>query len=379
LNLHYTHIAAEIPFNWDAYVSNNANLKLNQLAVFEAAQVQDIKPIYIWLTDKDVIVGVLYAQVFRFKPKYVNTQNMNTFACFISKVSLGLLPVSILTIGNLFRHDGSYFLFNHPTLDNKSVMEFAITALQQKVRCNALFLKDFDEALSQPYANNKRYNRFSNDVSMELRIPNSWLTFDDYAAALKHKYKQRLTKMQKSFTDIIVKKLTTQEVVDQQQDIFNLYNQVTSNQTISLGKLNATYFAEFKKSMGDSLHVYGFYYQNKLVAFSSAIVKDGAYDMNYIGFDYQYNSQFNLYFNMLFFFVDCAIKEQCHHLVLGRTALEAKAIIGCTPKNIYGYYTINNKLFYNLTQWVTKRLANNQGELWQQRHPFKSDYYEQPI
>ena len=98
---------------------------------------------------------------------------------------------------------------------------------------------------------------------------------------------------------------------------------------------------------------------------------EGAYDMNYIGFDYAYNQQLGLYFNMLFCCVQNAIAQGSHTLILGRTALEAKAILGCHPVPIKGYYKINNFIFRAITKQFTNRTATQQGQLWMNRHPFK--------
>ncbi len=372
--IYFTSQQKEVPLDWDTLLPENHNLKLAALATITAAKINDIVPYYIWIEADNKIIGLCYAQLFRFKSKYINTKNLNAGVCLISKFALGCLPLKILVIGNLFRHDGAYNYFVQKN-DAPQLLHSIVTHLKNTIGASALFLKDFTKALAAPFADEPRYLRSDNDVSMRLQIPESWHTFEDYAQALKHKYKQRLQKMQKAFAPIISKPLTYEAIVAEKENIFNLYYQVTQNQTVTFGHLNADYFVLLKQQMKEKLHVHGFYLNNKLIAFSSAIVQDGEYDMNYIGFDYALNSQYNLYFNMLFYFIACALKEKCNTLVLGRTALEAKAILGCTPKNIYGYYYIKSNFFNTLAQKITSRLNNNQGDLWKERHPFKSEHY----
>jgi hypothetical protein len=69
-----------------------------------------------------------------------------------------------------------------------------------------------------------------------------------------------------------------------------------------------------KKALNNNYKVCGYFFENELVAFSSAIEHDGEYDMNYIGFDYALNNQLHLYFNILFHWFCFTIKwvYTCH-------------------------------------------------------------------
>jgi hypothetical protein len=62
---------------------------------------------------------------------------------------------------------------------------------------------------------------------------------------------------------------------------------------------------------------------------------------------------------------------------LGRTALEAKAILGCEPAYQYGFY----KLRHPIVNWFFKKVSagfrEQIGEKWKDRHPFKSQFYTQ--
>ena len=101
-----------------------------------------------------------------------------------------------------------------------------------------------------------------------------------------------------------------------------------------------------KREFEKSFCVWGFFKEDKLIAFYSAWKFNGTLDMYYIGFDYESNRIHNLYFNMLFFGVATAIDCRCKTLIMGRTALEAKARLGCEPKYLYTFLfikTINTR------------------------------------
>jgi hypothetical protein len=154
-----------------------------------------------------------------------------------------------------------------------------------------------------------------------------------------------------------------------------LYLQVTKKQLVSMGIINHSFFEELKKSLQDDYNVCGYFHGEKLVAFSSAILHDGEYDMNYIGFDYAYNQSHNLYFNILFHCLENAMSTGCHKLILGRTAPEAKAIMGCSPDYRFSFYKLRNVIVNWFYQMVAAYFKEQQGNKWKDRHPFKSNYY----
>ena len=92
--------------------------------------------------------------------------------------------------------------------------------------------------------------------------------------------------------------------------------------------------------------------------------------MFYIVFDYSRNDSLQLYFNILFFSVEQAIRMGKKKLILGRTALEAKARIGCKPVYLSTFLYIKNPLVRNLMLRAQQSIAANEGE-WENRHPFK--------
>jgi Acetyltransferase (GNAT) domain len=312
-----------------------------------------------------------YAQVLTFAPAYISQANLSHPFRVLSKFALNCTQLKLLVIGHLFRHDGVYYYLDKNIKDKQQFFAKAIEAIQAQIKHHAIFLKDLPAALSMPFKMNTKFQAFDNDVSMQLTIPATWNSIADYENALTKKYAKRMRTTQKQMTDVSIQPLSLLEVEKHQQRIYELYHQVAKNQTITFGLLNEKYFGLFKKQMGDALKMYGYFYQGNLIAFSSAIIHDGAYDMNYIGFDYTYNQQLGLYFNMLFCCVQNAIDEGCNTLILGRTALEAKAILGCHPVPIKGYYKINNFVFREITKRFTSRTATAQGEMWMNRHPFK--------
>jgi len=167
-----------------------------------------------------------------------------------------------------------------------------------------------------------------------------------------------------------IRELRTAEVHDNAAAIFALYQQVSGTQKVRVGLLNAEFLPGLKSGHGDHLRVWGFYAGDALVAFASAWVHPDRFDMFYIGFDYARNAEFQLYFNILFFAVEQAIRFRAAKLVLGRTALEAKARVGCRPEYLNTFLYVTNPLLRNLVHRLQNRLTESGGD-WEQRHPWK--------
>jgi Peptidogalycan biosysnthesis/recognition len=346
-------------------------LRTASLRVIGQSRIDDITPVYILVKNTQGVVACLYAQVLRFRSSHFQKEDAFLKTC--GKALIECFPLRLLVFGHLFRHDGSYIYFNPNIKNEAQLLVQIIDLVLEKIKHTAYFLKDMPEHLQMPFAADPSYHRFANDISMTMDIAPIWKSFQDYETSLKKKYRQRSIKTRAVFSDVEVKTLSLDEVKLEQENIYDLYKQVAKNQSVTLGNLNSAYFYEFKKQLGDELEILGYYYKGKLIAFGSAIIMDQHYDMNYIGFDYSLNQDLLLYFNMLFTFLERAIDLNCTTLILGRTALEVKAILGAKPKQVYSFYKIKNVLVNATTAFVVKRMALEQGEQWQNRHPFKEE------
>jgi hypothetical protein len=365
----------EVPQSWKEVLPPTHNLQIADLAAVEYAKIKGLEPLYVMASRGNEVRALVYVQLLRFTPDFLSTAEVGPLRRGLASVLLGCLPMKLLVLGHLFRHDGQYVHFAESENASLQLYQHIVESVMALNRHNAVMFKDLPQMLKGINSVVPHLTSFDNDVSMHMHIPAEWHSFEDYKLALKHKYTQRCSKTQKAFSEVIIADMTLQDVQQHSERIHELYMMVAKKQTVSLGLLNEAYFSEFKKAMGDRLHMQGMYYKDELIAFTSATVAHGVYDMNYIGFDYAHNQKLQLYFNILFNCVDNAIKYRAHNLVLGRTALEAKAIVGCKAQEQYGYYRINNSVLRAVANRLSSDSVEQQGEQWKDRHPFKSEYY----
>ena len=115
----------------------------------------------------------------------------------------------------------------------------------------------------------------------------------------------------------------------------------------------------------------GYFIGEKLIAFSSTLEHQEKLEVHYIGLDYTYNKSHALYFNILFDGIEQAILSEKKILELGRTAREAKAVVGCNPVYFNDYLRIRNKFTRRIVSIFQDYFQSEMGDTWKNRHPFK--------
>jgi hypothetical protein len=366
----------DLPVNWKEFLNENETV-CKSIDIVEKAHVDDIKNYYVVTKENDEVVYMSYYQLLTVTPKHFNISDkpLQKFGLFLL---LKTIKPTMLVVGNLFRHDVLFFQVVNKKATIAKIAAYYQATLDHMIKetdASGIFLKDVEKNIAPYILQDNSYTPLQDDVSMEMKIPTDWASILDYEKILKHKYAKRYRKIKKAFNGVIIREFSLQDIEEHKTKIVNLYLQVSKKQIVSMGIINDHFFIELKKALGNNYKVCGYFFENKLVAFSSAIEHDSEYDMNYIGFDYALNNQLSLYFNILFHCIEMAIAHKSTKLILGRTAIEAKAIAGCAPDYRFSFYKLRN----NFVNWFFKKISSyfqeQQGEAWKNRHPFKSEYY----
>lgn len=362
-----------LPSSWDACLPEAHPMRSMELALYESIQLPDIQTYYVLFGSVQQPKAIAYFQLLKVLPKHLNVGLLQGFQASLAPICLGVFKPSLLIAGHLFRHDIINFhaVPSLSALDKFRAYEAMIQAVAQQSSAMATLIKDVPDELV-PYFQNfaPHYSQLRNDISMQMAIPSDWQDFSQYEQALKHKYAQKLRKVRSSLKRLDIRELNEQDVAQASLRIFELYQQVSRHQTISLGLLNEQFLPQLKSFYGEKLKVWGFYEGTEMVAFASAWVHPSCFDMFYIGFDYLRNTDLNLYFNILYFSIEQAIHFQKTRLNLGRTALEAKARLGCKPHYLPTFLYVRNVCIRALVSSKIN-LQHAQEGAWEQRHPLK--------
>lgn len=341
--------------------------------VNEKARLADISYRYVLILKNGLPVAAAHFQLLTVQQEHLNAHTLSPLQRIGWRIFSTLIHPKLLVAGHLFRHDirSFYTAEKIESFEAYRLYKNAIDMVLKQTCASAVLVKDVPADLVtyfQHYA--PQYMTLRNDISMELNIDISWQTMNDYEKALKHKYAQRYRKTRSAWTEVNIKELNTEETHDNRIKIYELYKQVCEKQQARIGKLNADYIPLLKKHYPDSLKVWAIFKEAEMVGFYSAWVKEDEFDMFYIGFDYNYNHELQLYFNILYCTIEEAIKLKKKKLILGRTALDAKARLGCKPRYLSTFLFIRNRFLRMAIQQLQANAQSQEGA-WEERHPLK--------
>ncbi len=357
--------------DWDGFLPARHHLKSNHLLAVENAKIDAVKSYYLQVFAKEKLIGLVYLQLFRFQHKHVDFGHPPTV---LSKLVKIILPAQLplLVCGHLFRIDFQGFYFksqSHQSLVFDTIELFK----QQNKNCQpcGVIVKDCKEAFIDHNCRLLGYHFFNGDVTMEINRREHWFTFNDYLEDLHKKYLQRAKKIKKAFVGIERRELNANEMAANSFDIERLYWNVVNKQTIKLGTVNTAYFVELKNDLQHNFEFHALYRDGIMVGFYTFIFYEDTMETHYIGLDYELNTRYKIYFNILFAAIEKMIERKDKTLELGRTAREAKESAGALPKQIINYVRIKNPVARITVNYFLKRFNKSEDREMMKRTPLK--------
>lgn len=312
------------------------------MLAFEKAAVDDIETSYVFVFEKSKLIGLLYLQQFCFQHKHLNFGNGSATTAKLIKC---FLPgkLSILVCGHLFRINFQGFYFKEPA--HRQLVFDAIKIFTKQTQNPAgIIIKDCNEVFVEQSCKPWGYRFFNGDVTMEIERRKHWNNFDDYIKDLQKNYRQRAKKIIASFSNIETRQLNAEEIKNNAASIEQLYWNVVNKQTIKLGTVNAAYFYELKNDLKDNFEFYALSAHGKMIGFYTFIFYNAEMETHFIGLDYDANTEYKTYFNILFAGIEKMIARKFNKLELGRTARDAKANAGALPRQVFNYIKVKNPL-----------------------------------
>ena len=240
---------------------------------------------------------------------------------------------------------------------------------------SAILLKDFHTPL-EPKAlfKQEKYSEFFVEPNLIVDIPQGVETIEDYIRLFSKKYRNRARSIFKNLAGVEIKHLSLREIQLHEKQLYKLYEGIFEKAKFKLIKLPKNYFSSVKSIYETNFNVKAFFYEDKIIAFASCFkMPDGSLEAHYIGLDYEYNGQFNLYQNVLYGMIDEAIKNKLSKVNLGRTAAEIKTTVGAKPVDLICYIKPQN----TISKLIQKPFISYlQPAEWIPRNPFKEESIE---
>lgn len=365
---------SEIELTWNSIVVNHSHLHSSHLNAIRKTTGDDMNFYFIIFSNgKGENIGAAYFQLLSFDHRhYKNFFTKNPVLNWLERKLIDN-RCSILVCGSLFSIEGAGYCFKSDlTNELAQQLNSAIKILAKKVRASSLFIKDIPE-YDVEVLSSLGLNKYDGDKTMQLFIPENWNSIADYEHSLKHKYAQRFRSIRKKQFGISISEFDESQIKLHQQKLFSLFENIVEKQTIRLGRVHSNYFSELKKVYGDAVKIFGYFKNQELIAFVIHRLHEEAkeYEIHFVGFEEIENQKHSLYFNILFHGIEQAILNKCACLEMGRTAIEAKSILGATPRKINGYFYFYNPIARRLFNILQKAFLKNTESKFIERHPFK--------
>lgn len=363
-------------------------LHFDYLETLEKCVPKGIKMAYLLLQKQGTILGFTTLQIKRFNAaeslqwKKENKKISDSIKYFLAN----LIDFNVVTLGNLLLTGEHGFWFDEKQLNEadffatiKQTMPFVEKQLKKRGnKVSALFWKDFytqKPILTRATEGGERWNEFQVEENFVFSVSENWQTMDDYLAALHSKARMRAKRALKK-TDLIERKsFNAAQIKAYQQEIQDLYLQISRNASFNLFELPTNYFWELKENLPQNFSLFGYFLEGKLVAFYSTFQNGDTLDAHFLGYDHTLNAEYQLYLNSLYDILNNALTlnrdgAQIRRIVFGRTAAEIKSSVGAEAKPMYLYwrhrFEVVNRIFPALFRWLSP-----QKQEWTPRHPFK--------
>jgi len=359
----------------------NIYLSLGYLDAIEKSLNSEITFRYlIFYNAAHIPVAVAAVQFLPFFNKAINKEDpLCLVKDKIKKKLLSSSGVEIMTCGSPFSCGENGFMFTNDISENEAYENLTegLIKLQKSEKRNqkapVLLVKEFWPDSYSAFSSLKQsgFKDFMIDVNMVMKIDTAWKSFDDYLFTMVTKFRTKAKSAFKKSTDIQVKDLQVKDIIKNKKTIESLYNSVVEKSHFTFGKLNGESFVNLKKNLGNRFIIKGYFFNEELVGFSSALIYNNVTDACYVGINYELNQQYAIYQRMLYDYVALAISESCTELRFGRTAEEIKSTIGAQPVNMKLFIRHQNKIKNSLLKHVFGSIIPSPFEL---RNPFKAGY-----
>ena len=369
---------AQLPNTWDEVAHENAFLQTPYLKVLENAAPTNMQCFYIGIFKKSELIGVALAQ-------YLDLNKLESFGerdkcikTFIRNFIFKNFASHVLLLGNNMITGQNCYAFNK-AIDYKIISELLIQCAteitnyfkKQNITLHIVSFKDFYQECAKAFNGFgfESIYEFNTQPNMVLELQNQWKNNEDYVLSFSKKYRDQYKRAHKKIEGIIAKELSWEEIISNEERIYELYHYVAKNAPFNTFFLDKHHFSTFKKQCGKRFVLCGYFLNEKLVGFHTLLLNGSVLETYFLGYDEYVQKEKMLYLNMLYNMTKFGIENQFKKIIFGRTALEIKSSIGAKP-------VVMSCFIYHTNTWINKMLPKLFPNLeptlvWQQRHPFK--------
>ncbi|CAM3845302.1 GNAT family N-acetyltransferase [Flavobacterium cucumis] len=373
----YNSVAA-LPALWDIVAQSNVFLQTPYLSVLERSAPVNMECFYIGIFEKSELIGVSLAQYLDLNKLESFGERDKSFKIAIRNFIFKNFASHTLFLGNNMITGQNGYVFTKE-IEFEYISDILIQSAEEitsyfKKKGISIHLVSFKDFYEHCAIELKKF-RFSNTYefntqpNMIFYLDENWKSLEGYVAVLSKKYRDQFKRARKKFDGIQVKNLYYEEVLQNEEKIYELYHYVAKNAPFNTFFLSKNHFSTLKGQCGNRFQIFGYFLNEELVGFHTLLLNGETLETYFLGYNEHIQKENMLYLNMLYNMTEYGIENGFKRIIFGRTALEIKSSIGATPVQMSGFIYHNNKLINRFIGEVFKKLEPELN--WQQRHPFK--------
>lgn len=362
-------------------------LSMDYLKGLEKAKPLGLKTLYGICLRKGETLALFHLQVISFdaEKRLYHQIETGVASTLSDKIALAIklfiarkVKLQGAIIGNLLTA-GPFGIVFHENMNSQEcgalIVEMCNALLQQSATLKdvqIIVLKDIDperRILEFDCKKYQRLNEFTIQPSMRIMMRKHWNTMDDYLEDLESKYRTKIKRAIRLGAPLIVKEVSYEEILENEEHLFSLYQEVAESAGFNLIELNKSYLSTIKNAVPEFFKVKLIYHDQSLVGFYTYFLEFDVLNAHFIGYKKSMNKSHELYHNILLYYLQDAIQYKIKQIEFARTALEIKSSLGAIPIDYYCYIAHESKFINKIIPRILDLLKPV--EEWKPRSPFK--------
>lgn len=374
--------------DWDkATDTQNTFLSYPYLAIIHQQRTNTFRFRYVLVYQQQRPIGVVYFQINDFSASLfgeliahqiseLQSKRASIFKRYIRHSEHETI-MRLVTCGNNFISGEHGFHLKVGSRQTKfRLLEGVINcvAREEKLRgkISAILVKDFYEEVfgDKDCWYCTKFIHFNVEPNMIIDLPEGVSGLGDYIQHFSKKYRNRAKHILKASAGLVRKRLSTEEIIAANDELYALYLNVFKQAKFKLAHLSESYFADVARAETSLFYVDAWYLDGKMVSFASGFYLPSELEAHYIGFDYGINKTYELYQTILYSYVEEAIASGKRSINLGRTASEIKSTVGAKAHELICYIKPQNTVSKLILKPFMQFLQPTD---WVPRNPFKEE------
>lgn len=374
--------------DWNAAVKDhNTFLSYPYLSIIHKQKTESFRFRYVIVYHHKKPMGVVYFQVNDFSASLfgeliahqiseLQSKRASIFKKYIQHSENGTI-MRLVTCGNNFiSGEHGFFIDVNSKKTKFKLVEGVIDAVarEEKLRgkISAILVKDFyEEGFGDKdcwYCT--KFIHFNVEPNMIIDLPEGLSSLNDYIACFSKKYRNRAKAILKAGEILVKKRLSAEEIIRHNDDLYALYLNVFKQAKFKLAHLSKNYFSDVVKAENNLFYVDAWFMDDQIVSFASGFYLPTEIEAHYVGFDYAINKTYELYQNILYSYIEEAIAAKKQSINLGRTASEIKSTVGAKAHELICYIKPQNTVSKLILKPFMQFLQPTE---WIPRNPFKEE------